>query len=164
MKYFFSISVILLALGYGAFAVYENYFYLKAIPAQIEIQGILKKKSKGFIRESCGGVIFQLSKSAITEVRKGGIKFLNKNLHGRGYQDENNRSRAYYTYKPWKETPVQLGLDSSPGLGCLLDGDEDMAKKILSSAESNGSFHTDKSETHLLLIPDLGLLVYAYFG
>lgn len=164
MKYFFYFISILIIVSYSAIAIFKNDFYLKAIPAPIQIHKILKEREDGFIRESCGGVIFQLSQSTIEKVEKQGLVFLNQDLHGRGYKDENERKRINYTYNPWTKTPLNLGEGLSPGLHCLLKDDKAMAKKVLSAAEREGSFHTVKHEAELLLVPELGLLFYAWDG
>ena len=164
MRYILFFLFFLIVSGYTAFTFWENDFYLKALPSHLGVQEILKKQSEGSFRESCGGVIFQLSKSTISAINKEGVTFLNRDLYGRGYQEKNDRERAYYTYNKWTKTPIKLTDGLSPGMHCLLKDDKDMAKKVRFAAQHEGSFYTVKSEAELLLIPELGLLFYAYFG
>ncbi len=159
----YSMAAIFLC-AYLAFSFYENLFYRQAIPAHIQVERIVEKESDGWIRESCGGVVFQLSADTIDRIKKDGTRFLDETLIGRGYEDEGNRNQRYYTYAAWKKTPF-LGYEGIPvGAACLTKDNKELAKIIFQGWRTEGSFYTQKHEAELLIIPEEGILIMTYFG
>lgn len=163
----FSLVFVLLGI-YFSFQLYSPFFYKKAIPAQIEIDKVLKIKSESGFRDGCGGVIFKISDSTKNEVLKNGLNFLDKDLYGRGYKGQ--KDQYYYTYESWVETPVTIKEGIASGLNCLLqkpnhiEDDSEFAPIVRNAVKQKGSYYTKKEEGELLLIPSVGLLFFAYSG
>ena len=141
-----------------------NYFqvnvYKNAIPEKIEIESVIFHDGISDFREGCGMAIFKISKKSISDMQKGGLAYFENATIGRNGDD-------YNSYKKWKRT---LFIDSHNdrifrGVHCVKESDLPLVwRQIEKEAIGNGSFFTTGSEQDLLVIPNLGVIVFSFNG
>lgn len=152
---------------------FETNHYRNALPIELKTKGLATTGSDVSLlsalfalqREGCGGAIFNLTDEARHLIKTNGLAFFSNAKYGRGYPAE-DRLRHYYTYQPWQETPLPSAWTSEGiwlGLNCMGLG-RNMTQAIRSAAISSGSYYATKPEALLLVIPDLGLVVFTYYG
>ncbi|MDO9177397.1 MAG: hypothetical protein Q7U16_03560 [Agitococcus sp.] len=148
-----------------SFVIAWDYFqvniYKNAIPEKIEIESVIFHDGISDFREGCGMAIFKISKKSISDMQKSGLKYFENATLGR---DGDN----YHAYKKWKST---LFIDSSDnerifrGVHCVKESDMPLIwREIEKEAIGNGSFFTTGSEQDLLVIPNLGVVVFSFNG
>ena len=141
-----------------------NYFqvnvYKNAIPEKIEIESVIFHDGISDFREGCGMAIFKISKKSISDMQKGGLAYFENATIGRNGDD-------YNAYKKWKRT-LFIDRDNDRifrGVHCVKESDLPLVwRQIEKEAIGNGSFFTTGSEQDLLVIPNLGVIVFSFNG
>jgi hypothetical protein len=164
----FAVLFIALALSiYGTYRVWEINYFKNLIPSEIQINGTVLVDGETGGLEGCGVAIFRLDSATLEKIRANGIHAL----------DEAKQSRKkkllrddYQTYTPWAETPYLETGDGMTLADRWLGGfvcsniDTDLSNHIHSALKSTNSYYSTTHEAGLIVIPDLGLIVYSYFG
>ncbi|MDD0842130.1 hypothetical protein [Pseudomonas sp. Gutcm_11s] len=153
----------LLLLLYLGYKMLERNHAIDALPAQLEVDGVVLVGGESGIREGCGVAVLQMSPGLRGRLRREGLTALQEARQARGYPD-----RDYYHYQPWQATPVPAdeggSLSSiSLGLQCA-DADDELSERISRASQEEGSYYSEKEEGALLLLPSEGLIVFGYFG
>ena len=153
----------LLLLLYVSYKLFERRDAIAALPAQLEVDGVVMIGGESGFREGCGVVVLRMSSDMRVRLRREGLVMLQEARQARGYPD-----RHHYRYQPWQATPIEvLEADSgSPimlGLDCA-DADDDLTSRIGRASREEGGYYSERNEGILLLLPREGLIVYGYFG
>lgn len=153
----------LLLLLYVAYKLAERSHAIAALPAQLEVDGVVLVGGESGIREGCGVAVLRMSPAMRVRLHREGLAALQEARQARGHPDRN-----YYRYGPWQATPIEpLQADSgSPimlGLQCA-DADDELTSRISRASQEEGGYYSEKDEGTLLLLPCEGLIVYGYFG
>lgn len=150
-------------IGWLAFNIWQTKWYTDALPAQLETQGFAQVTSNPgllgllvpFSREGFGTVIFQMTDQTRDEIKKHGISYLADARQGRGHP-----GNRYYSYAEWQRTPPgKIGL-----FGAENFMDQHQVQMIRTAIDKPGGFHTHKDEANLIVLPDLGLIIFTYMG
>ncbi|GJD49070.1 hypothetical protein OPKNFCMD_1799 [Methylobacterium crusticola] len=154
-------------------ALHEEHFR-RAIPKEIEAASLVAYGSTSRLwnllfpipaRKSCGGAALRISDETAADLEAHGLVRLRSARIGQGYQGE--RLEDFYTYGPWRPTPVPnrwRGDGKWAGsLHCF--GENDPAfdvNAVYEAAREAGGYFTEASASQLLLIPRLRLVVITF--
>ncbi len=152
-------------MGYAACRVWETTWYEGLIPAEIEINGTVLIDGQSGFREGCGVAIFKLTDPMVARIRSSGLTVLTEAHEARSQPGD-----QYFRFGAWKETPYFFAGDGLTladrwlnGMGCASLSQE-LRQNIAQAMNMRGSFYSTSSESGLLVIPQLGLVVLAYDG
>lgn len=151
----------LMLVVYLACKLFQWQWYLGALPVQIEVDGVVSIADSGGIREGCGAAVFALSRGTLDRLQDQGVAALADARQGR------ERTGAYNAFGAWRETPstgqekdVDLRL-SGMDCGGL---DEALQQRIFAAVAQPGSYFTTASESSLIVIPSLQIVVLSFLG
>lgn len=154
----------LAAAGYFAFSSWESRWYLGMIPEDIETGDVVTIGGQSGFREGCGAAVFNLSPRAIEKIKADGIATLTNARQARSHTD------SYHSYSNWKQTPHIVTGDGLTladrwlnGLGCA-ELPMRQSRDIQQALDSSGSFYATTSEAGLIVIPELGIVIFSYEG
>lgn len=116
--------------------------------------------------KTCGGFAFRLSDDTAAKIEADGVTRLQSARAGRGYRSE--KEESYYSYEPWRQTPVPTSWagDSTwaMSLGCFGDDTREFDTNVVfKAAREPGSYLTTGRKIELLVIPRLRLVVGTYY-
>ncbi|WPC04776.1 hypothetical protein SBP02_18775 [Pseudomonas benzenivorans] len=152
----------LLLLFYLGFKLAERGQAIDALPAQLEVEGVVLIGGESGIREGCGVAVLRLSSAMRVRLQREGLAALQEARQARGYPE-----RDYYHYQAWQTTPAKGAAEGlSPimlGLQCA-DADDELTARISRASQEAGGYYSQKDEGALLLLPREGLVVFGYFG
>lgn len=160
MKAFKVIGVIVIAL-IGAWYLFEDFWYRKAIPEDIGLSYRISITSDSGFREGCGTAVYKLGGKTAEAIKKQGVKFFEESDQARGHSDR------YYTYGEWMETPRDDWTRSENWSYELLCGGgigDSLYDDIVESGRTGGSYYSFKDEAVLMVIPDKKLVVFSHNG
>ncbi|WP_417547294.1 hypothetical protein [Marinobacter segnicrescens] len=160
MKALKVIGLILFAL-IGAWYLFEDYWYRKAIPENIGLSYRISITSDSGFREACGTAVYKLGGKTAEAIKELGVKFFEESGQARGHSD------SYYTYGEWRETPRGDWTRSENWSYELLCGGsigESLYDDIVESGRTSGSYYSFKREGVLMVIPDKKLVVFSHNG
>lgn len=149
-------------------------YYEKALPKALVVTSVVRagnddrwyEKLLPFPHQTCGAVIYRLSRSTVSNIHKYGLTFFKTAHQGRGYPKD-SQIGWNYSYADWTETPVPKGwVGDGPlttylqcsGIGVL------ESREIENDARDYGSFYTTKPDGALIVLPDDGIAVLGYYG
>lgn len=158
------ILVLIAVLGmYFSYDIWKRYRWQNVVPAQLSVWPASHYGSYGF-REYWGGAIFTVKKETLEAVKSQGLDYLNKDLKQRAYLQCRPKSRERFcVYAQWQMTPGKRYSGFSYGVSAILDESSDLLSQIRRAREEEGSFYTyTNAGAGLLLIPDLGILVFGF--
>lgn len=166
-------TVLVIAAVWLYLAIHKTMFYRAALPAELGLTSelvtagscadvldmILPVRPK-----AAGGALFRLDAETLAAIKRQGSAFFDDALLGRGYGDPSRRVTYRYSYKPWQETPLPPEWTSDGmwlGLSCM-GLNFGRGANIAEAARAPGSYYTTGIGAMLLVIPDLGIVVYTY--
>ena len=138
--------------------------FKSAIPEKLELRGVAIQGQEDDLyallpsvvrSSSCGGAVFKLSKSTIEAIESEGLDFFND---ATAPKDKN------YVYPTWQETPVPYIWTSDgawPGLSCI-NKNPNLIREITRISALPGSYYTGLGNNKIVVLPNLGLLTFAY--
>lgn len=159
-------------IGIPSFWVFDTNFYRNALPEKIQVEGFVDAASDGVLlaREACGAVIYRLTHETIDAINSQGLSFFADARQGRGYP-VTHRKGPYYSYSPWKETPLDNEEGNTLlylGLGCKAENQDNhqpaLHELILDAASKEGAYFSMKQEAVVVVLPSLGVVILAYIG
>ncbi len=159
-------GIVLIALGlvlvvYMAYKLFQWQWYLGALPAQIEVDGVVSIAESGGIREGCGAAVFALSRGTLDRLQDRGMAALTDARQGR------ERSGTHSAFGAWHET-ASTGREGEADLrlsGMDCGGlDEALQQRIFAAVAQPGSYFTSASESSLIVIPSLQIVVFSFIG
>ncbi|MEJ2427066.1 MAG: hypothetical protein P8101_22060 [Candidatus Thiodiazotropha sp.] len=160
-----TVLAVLIALAYVAFHIWETTWYEGLIPVAIGINGTELIDGQSDFREGCGVAIFKLGDHTAVWIRSSGLAALTK-----AHEARSHPGNHYFTFGDWKETPYVITGDDLTladrwlnGIGCASIGQE-LRQNIDKAMSARGSFYSTSSESGLLVIPQLSLVVLSYDG
>ena len=158
---FVSVSAVMPFLAYKAF---QYYWYAQVLPSEIEIADPVPAGEESGFREGCGVAVYKLTASSLEAIKKKGLGFFEGATQARGYSNPSDHHYHYYTYQPWKETPIPVGWTSEGSwFMCSVIGNQ-LEREIIAAAKQGGAYYTVKHEARLLVIPSLGYVVFSSYG
>jgi hypothetical protein len=160
MKKILKVIGLIIITVYAVWSVFSYYWYSGAIPLKVGITYAIHISGQSGFREGCGAAIFRLSDATADAISRKGIDFFNDVIYSRKSKER------YYTYKSWKETPVPNSWTSEgawPGLSCSTVS-RPLLSQILLAASNKGSYYSSKDEAWIVVVPNLKLVVFSYFG
>ena len=160
MKEIIKLIFLLIITLHVAWSIFQYHWYSGLIPAKIGIARAINISGQSGLREGCGAAIFRLTNATADDISRKGSDFFNDAIYSRKSKD------PYYTYKPWKETPVPKSWTSEgtwPGLSCS-SVSSPLLSQIRRAALKKGSYSSTKHEAWIVVIPSLKLVVFSYFG
>lgn len=147
----------LLLLLYLGYKLAERSYAIDALPAPLEVDGLVLIADESGLREGCGVAVLRMSPALRARLQREGLAALQEARQARGYAD-------YYRYEPWQALPAPGEGDMlSPiflGLQCA-DADDELSARI---GRASQGYYTTKHEGALLVLPREGLIVFGYFG
>lgn len=158
----FMVWLWLLLLLYLAYKLAERSHAIDALPAQLEVDGVVLVGGESGFREGCGVAVLRMLPAMRVLLQREGLAALQNALQARGHPEEN-----YYRYGPWRPTPIEVDVEGHTpimlGLQCA-DADDELTRRISRTSQQEGGYYSEKDEGALLLLPREGLIVYGYFG
>lgn len=149
----------LLLLLYLGYKLAERSYAIDALPAQLDVQGLVLVAGESSVLEGCGVAVLRMSSALRARLQSEGLTALRDARQGRGFLDDD-----YYRYEPWQALPERGEVDElSPiflGLQCA-DADDELRARI---GRASLGYYTYKREGALLVLPREGLIVFGYFG
>lgn len=133
--------------------------YEDALPAKLELKELIYHDEQSDLREGCGEAIFLLSETTIKKIKSEGLLFFNDATVGRD-------GDSYHAYAKWRTTP---GSDEGNnnrllrGSSCI-EHPPAIWSKIEQAIQAKGSYFTTGSEQDLIVIPELGIVVFSHNG
>ncbi len=132
------------------FKVFEWNWYKSLLPDDIEVKTFYIYGGEAGLREGCGASVFYLTDRAQKDLREKGINY-------------------FKTPSEWKQTPlVPKGENAveeiGTGLSCAKYISESLKDKIGRAQEKEGGYYKFGHESTILVLPELGIAVYGYFG
>lgn len=147
---------------YLAYKLAERSHAIEALPAQLEVDGVVLVGGESGIREGCGVAVLRMAPELRSRLGREGLAALQDARQARGHADND-----YYRYEAWQPLPTpDEGRGLSPiflGLQCA-DADDELTRQISRASQEEGGYYSEKDEGALLLLPREGLIVYGYFG
>jgi hypothetical protein len=148
---------------YGLWELTNQNFSRNFIPKKIEVSFF------GLIKEHlfCGAKVFKISNNTLKQINQQGLSFFKDATRTREYDSDGEHYYSNYHYEAWQETPLQESTKNRyfwGGFDCAKDMglDKELSEKIAVAANNKGSYYTGHYEGQLLVIPSLGIVVYAY--
>jgi hypothetical protein len=163
---YFGIALILCLVSFWIFLRTERISYYKsAIPEKLEVNHVVlegdnSSLSNFIFGEACGGGVFKLSKSTIEAIKSERLDFFKDATQSRGIQSRGGK----YIYPAWKKTPVPYTWTSEgawTGLDCI-NGNNRLIRKITKTSELPGSYYTDLGNHSVVVLPELGFVIFTY--
>ena len=152
----------LMLLLYLAFKFGERSHAIDALPAQLEVDGLVLVGGESGIREGCGVAVLRMSPALRLRLQREGLAALQDARQARAHPGDD-----YYRYGPWHPLPARAEADPlAPvflGLQCA-DADDGLTERIGRASQAAGGYYSSKEEGALLLLPREGLIVFGYFG
>lgn len=153
---FLIIIVTSIALLLWLFEKWQFNHWAKAIPSNFEISKNIDVGAEYGLFSGCGFAVFELSTNTINKIKMYGIKTLN-----------DSRKSELIDYSEWESTPDLMQVDEnkmpSPwqmGMSCGLPSmNETLYYKIQDALEEPDSFYTLASDTGIILIPELKIII-----
>ncbi|GJE45539.1 hypothetical protein [Methylobacterium soli] len=155
---------------FDPFAVVAGNHYRRALPEEIGVTSLVAHGSDFNLllflvpirQEACGGFAFRLSDETAAEIEAQGVTRLQSARVGRGYKQE--REEHYYSYEPWRQTPVPaswMGDGTWAGnLACFGANARQLnTEAVFKAAREPGAYFTTGGENEVLVIPRLRLVV-----
>lgn len=130
--------------------------YRQAIPPQFELVEALHHDEIVGFREGCGYAIFRLSEDNLVRIRRQGLAYFDAAQLGRD-------GKPYHQYQPWQATPTNEHKQLFRGQSCAGEASE-LLEQAQRAVGRDGVFFTTGHEQDLVVIPDLGLIIYSYNG
>lgn len=147
-----------------AYKAFQYHWYAQVLPAEIEIAYPVAVGEESGFREGCSVAVYKLSADSLEAIQKKGLTFFDGATQARGYSNSADRNYHFYTYKPWKETPIPAGWTSEGSwFMCSVIGSQ-LEREIIAAAKQGGAYYTVKQEAQLLVIPSLGYVVFSSYG
>ena len=109
-------------------------------------------------------MVHRLTPATLERIREQGLAFFENAREARGI---NPGQRHRYRYAAWQETPLPRNYTRNGswlGLNCMGWAWSDEGRRAFEAARVPGSYFTTKHEGVLLVVPDLGLVLFTYFG
>lgn len=140
----------------------------KVLPEEIEVSEIISTHEKMGLGETCGIIIYKISKHTIDKINQQGLDFF-KNLRVARGNKLSEKQSPYYFYQEWKKTPLQESQDNQnfwSGLSCANQKnlDKSLFEKIIQEATTGNSYYTGHYEGQLVVIPNMQIVIFAYSG
>ena len=136
-------------------------WYLGALPAQIEVDGVVAIADSGGIREGCGAAVFALSRGMLDRLQDRGISALTDARQGRA------RSGTHDAFGAWHEAGSAGPADpSDPHLSGMDCGglDEALQQRIIAAVARPGAYVATAQESSLIVILSLQIVVLSFIG
>ena len=105
---------------------------------------------------SCGGGVFELSRSTVDAIKNEGLSF---------FEDATKSRSNQYEYPTWKKTPVPYIWTSNgtlTGSNCI-KGNYKLARKMTKALETTGSYYTALGNYRIVVLPTLNLVSFTYY-
>ncbi|MFZ5484945.1 MAG: hypothetical protein ACOZB0_12010 [Pseudomonadota bacterium] len=147
-----------------AYKAFQFHWYAQALPPEIKISYPIAAGEESGFREGCSVAVYKLTASSLEAIQKHGLPFFDRATQARGYSKPSDRNYHYYTYKPWKETPIPEGWGGEGSLFMCSVISSSLEHEIAVAAKQSGAFYTTKDEAQLLVIPSLGYVVFSSYG
>lgn len=144
-----------------AYKLFQWQWYLGAVPMQIEVDGVVSVVDSSGFREGCGAAVFEMSKGMQERLQEQGAAALADARQGR------NRSGAYSAFGTWRETSaIEHGGEPALHLSGMDCGglDDELQQQIFSAVAKPGSYYATASESGLIVIPSLQIVVFTFLG
>jgi hypothetical protein len=172
MKKFLIYSFLLVAILVTLFLVpvaKNTNFDEKALPIQLQTTGLVIAGSDAgyldflyFRREACGAAVLRLDPQTVEMIKRDGLDFFSDAIQGRGYPGNH-----YYHYESWLRTPAPQNWFGdgvvSVSFHCANISSE-LLRRIIKASLRPGGFFAVKEEGQLFVLPDEGMVVFAYSG
>ncbi|MEK8030966.1 hypothetical protein AACH06_09085 [Ideonella sp. DXS29W] len=136
-------------------------WYLGALPAQIEVDGVVAIADSGGIREGCGAAVFALSRGMLDRLQDRGMAALMDARQGRA------RSGTHGAFGAWQEAaPAGRGGAMDLHLSGMDCGglDEALQQRIITAVAQPGAYVATAQESSLIVIPSLQIVVLSFIG
>ncbi|CAN7549352.1 hypothetical protein DBR23_23605 [Acidovorax sp. HMWF018] len=130
--------------------------YRQAIPPQFELVEALHHDEIVGFREGCGYAIFRLSEDNLARIRRQGLAYFDAAQLGRD-------GKPYHQYQPWQATLTDAHDQLFRGQSCAGEPPE-LLEQAQRAVGKEGAFFTTGHEQDLVVVPELGLLIYSYNG
>lgn len=160
----FVLALALVATPFLAYKAFQYYWYAQVLPAKIEIAYPVAVGDESYFAEGCGVAVYKLSAKSLDAINKHGLEFFRDATHARGYADPSDSKYGYYTYEPWKQTPVPARWTSEGTWFMCSVVSLQLEKEIVAAATKGGAYYTVQEEGQLLVVPSLGYVVFSFFG
>jgi hypothetical protein len=157
------VSLVLIPFGLSyAYEKWEQYHYVKAIPAELAANNSILIESSSGLLEGCGVAIYELSPKSRKDIEQGGgLTFLANARQGRGYPKD-----PFYSYAAWRETPVPSSWFESTelaGFACVQNRVL-LYRTIADALTSHGSYFTTTPGGTLIVSPQRQIIILVHFG
>lgn len=147
-----------------AYKAFQFYWYAQVLPPEIEIAYPVAAGEESGFREGCSVAVYKLSSSSLRAIQKQGLRFFDRATQARGYAQPSDRNYHYYSYKPWKDSPIPEGWGGEGSLFMCSVISSSLEREITAAAKQGGAYYTTKDEAQLLVIPSLGYVVFSSYG
>lgn len=137
-KFVVGCCVTFVVIAYVAYSVWDQWWYLSLIPANIQTAGALRISSETGGIKGCGVAVFRLAPESQQAILREGLQFFEHARQARGHLD------AYDSYSVWNATPIVGGLTERSEFAVLLLGmscaslDESLVEQIFDRCEQLG--------------------------
>ena len=91
----------LLLLLYLGYKLAERSYAIDALPAPLEVDGLVLVGGESGFREGCGVAVLRMSPALRARLQREGLAALQQARQARGYADDD-----YYRYEPWQALPA----------------------------------------------------------
>jgi hypothetical protein len=159
IKIFWIIGVVILIL-FAGFKRSEGEWYIDLLPQELGVETSYIEDGESGLREGCGIVIFYLTQETIKKI----------NTEKLGYFRNARISRKHdRRYGEWKMTPLSPKSENAveeigTGLNCAKSIDKNLEKEISRAMYEEGGYYTFGTESTILILPVVGIVVFGYFG
>lgn len=160
----FLLALISAVTPFSAYKVLQYYWYAQAVPAEIQIAYPVAVGDQSDFREGCGVAVYKLTATSLEGIKKNGLRFFENAIHGRGYVNPSDNDYHYYTYQPWRKTPVPTEWTNQGSWFMCSVVSGRLEEEIIVASKQHGAYYTVKAEGELLVIPSLGYVVFSYNG
>lgn len=154
--YWLIAAVLAMLICFIVFNKWEEDWYRKQIPGEIETADVVVVEGESGLRRGCGVAVFKLTARAQARLSADGLAALAES--------------SPFTGHPWTETPyVETGDGMTledrwlGGLACA-HLDASLSEKIHNALKGKGAFVRKLYEAGVIVIPSSGLVALVYFG
>lgn len=158
---FIIITMTSITLLFWLFDEWQFNYWKKAIPSGLEISKNIDIGAEYGLFGGCAFAVFELSPNTINKIKTYGIKTLN-----------DTRKSELINYSEWASTPdlTPIGENEMPhpwqiGMSCGSPSmDETLFNTILDALEKPDSFFALSSDTGVIVIPKLKIIIISTFS
>ena len=144
---------------FSSFYFYDDYFYRRYIPEEIELGHRISITTESGVFEGCGTAVYLLNEETAREIESEGLVFF-ENLHS-----VNRDSGTNSKWESWLATPREnwTRLENwQYELNCGGEIEANLFNRIVAGSTTKGAYYSLRDGAVLMVLPKQKMVVFSY--